>query len=535
MLTPKKNLELNSKAFEKFMVAKDHISISSDNTNARIDFTEWFSEKLKERRKVVRKFKSEEKEIPEFLSRTIELGKIIVTPGDFFPDIHEEYVDYLEDSQVKGIKKLVGLLNQEGLYTGINSKNSKNRSLILPPQLIVSDEIVIPIIILTLFKSGHIMLHFSLELNKLSANEFSANQWDLEIDKIEMPTEISKVVEKDQAQTLLDMVNIYIDYFKIKFEADWSVNHIRHLCLAEYGYQPDVFKDKESKNFNESIFRILFAPIYKHQLQSEKRCEELLKEQHYSFSKYYNLYAGYNRMISCFSKKFEEATTEQLKFMGASDEEIKEKSGDIFNTATQALIISVENILIKKSNIEVISIDNKFNMDIPFNQLIDIQILDTNLYLRDYYKNYYTYESVNRLSEFLEDKCKNYLMFNEASIYKEKIESIIKIKKEKLVYNVTLLGSLLTIFLTLLFSYSALESITKGFGIKKHLNDLYIYLNLIFVGILLIIFKDLFKELEYIKEKRSNQLSEYLHNKKPLLLKIASRYSKFKSFISKLF
>ncbi|MED3710048.1 hypothetical protein P4502_12525 [Peribacillus frigoritolerans] len=529
--TSYKNKNMGFEDFQKFIniIAKDKIRISSDNVNGEIYFTDWFNDNINERIKSVRKLEKEKKEIPEFLSKTIKLGEVkaVISTNKF--SLYDESIDLLKESQIIGIERLVSLLNQEKFYTGFQSKDSKNRFLIYPPQLIISEEIVIPIIILTLFKSGHILVHFSYEIKKITANKISGYSWNLKLDKVKLPKEISNTIETDGVESLEDIANIYLQYFKIRFRTDGLVYYMQHLCLPEYAYQPESFKLKESKKFNDGIYRILFAPIFKHQLKNDENCEELLKNQLYNFSKHYNLYANYNRLISCFSKHFKASLDEQLKFRGLSDEELKKveiTNEELYNTSTQAIIIAIENTLIKKSNMAISNLI-ELNIDMPLNKLIDKEILDTMFYLGDFYKTFYTYESLVRFTEFLENKCENYLNLNETKIRKEKIESIINIKKEKLIYNVTLLGPLLTIILTLLFSYSALESITKGFGVGKNLNEIYIYLNLLFNILLILFFKSQFKELIYIFKKQLINIFSILKNLSPFILKLASKFSDF--------
>lgn len=216
------------------------------------------------------------------------------------------------------------------------------------------------------------------------------------------------------------------------------------------------------------------------------------------------MYVNYNRIISCISKGFNKDIEEQLLFNGINSDEIKNlevECEDIYRTVLVGTINNIEDILIKKSNSALINY-TQLSMDMPLNQLLDIEIMETKLYLSNYYKYFYEYESLNRLSKFIEEKSESYLRFGSFNERKDKIESILQLRKEKLIYNATLLGPLLTIILTTLLSYSALESITKAFAINISVILIYIIINIIFDVFLIIVFKTQFKELFYLLNKQ---------------------------------
>lgn len=495
--------------FEKYikLIAKNKLRISADNLKGEQFFTNAFEEEVQERIKKHRETKNTGKKASIILEKNIQLDdtvKVSISANGF--NIYDESQDFLFHSQVNSLERLEKLLNTEMFYTGFNSKDSKNRFVIRPPEILISSKTYIPTIILTLFKSGHIILHFSLELKDIEAKEISSQKWDIDIDEILYPKDILKGKNNLYKKTsFLSCVNKYILYFQELFDIEKPLDYFfQHITLYNYSYKPDIFSRKLSKGFEDGIYRILFAPVFKHQLHTEEICREILEQQIYRFSQNYVMYVNYNRIISCISKGFNKDIEEQLLFNGINRDEIKNlevECEDIYRTVLVGTINNIEDILIKKANSALINY-TQLSMDMPLNQLLDIEIMETKLYLNNYYKYFYEYESLNRLSKFIEEKSESYLRFGSFNERKEKIESILQLRKEKLIYNATLLGPLLTIILTTLLSYSALESITKAFAINISVILIYIIINIIFDVFLIIVFKTQFKELFYLLNKQ---------------------------------
>ncbi|WP_079523166.1 hypothetical protein [Solibacillus isronensis] len=512
-------------------IVKDPLRISIESADYKINFHENFEKEIEERFELCKKANEKGEIISPILKKSIKLPeKIEITSSGTQLLVSHDGEDRLLNTQLLALERLAKLLNMERFYTGNQSKDTKNRFIIRPPEILNSNEVYIPTIMLTIYKNGKIIIHFSLFIEDVDVFRLSGDKWDITFDEILFPEKIEKESIKNISYS--DMIYRYVDYYKEFLGLDNAISYgLKHLTLIDYSYRPEYFKVKNSKSFNEGIYRILFAPIFKHQLQSEEICSEILEKQVYRYSQNYNLYANYDRLISCLGKNFEKDAEDQLLFNGVSKDDLKEGIFDteqIYRITLESNITAIEDILIEKMQTDLVNY-TQWDINMPMWKLLDNQILETEAYIDNYYKSFYHYESLMRLRNFILEKCEGYLNFKVIHERKTQIEKVLVLKKEKAIYRATLVGPLLTILLTGLLSYSSIESITTAFSIEEWRILIYLIVNIAFDTFLVIIFKSQFQEVFSVVKKQvtTNKLKKPIRRLLEFIKKKISKYNYF--------
>jgi len=115
----------------------------------------------------------------------------------------------------------------------------------------------------------------------------------------------------------------------------------------------------------------------------------------------------------------------------------------------------------------------------------------------EFTKYFYRYASVRDLIQFLEKACEHFLQLELIKERSERIEKIVNLKKEKYIASFTVLGPVLSIALSLIFSLPTLQQILIIIGYESHLLKFYIGANIFFTCLIMYFFRDQLNEAKY--------------------------------------
>jgi len=478
------------------------ILISSETINREVSFMNTFSELLKERKKEYRKFRNENKPLPQYLSSSItkthDKPIVTITPTNTHIEynIQDDLSDELDVSQQDSLSQLVAMYSAEEQYTGLSTKNFKNKFVLFPPRLTINSKNIHPSIFLTVFKHGYAIIHFAMEIESMTYNEINNTGWDIQLDNVHVPEllvsnnhsyKMTKVSRISSINSLLIEYGKWLDK-EINFENKDEIGQFFfHLVLSDFAYRPNDFSKDSTYKFNETFFKLLYAPIQDHQLMTEQQTEDFIEHRYYSFSKYLRVYANNNRTISTYTKDFKAAVKLNFEDSDHLDDPF------ILNSLAQksslgGMVTAIESMLLKKEATQRFSVF-EVQEHTSLKQLIDLLIKENLNYSFEFTKYFYTYGSVRELISFLEDKCEDYLQIKLMNERRERIEKVIRLKKERDVANFTALGPVFTIILTSIFSFPALENILDNFNKDEYLSTTYIMVNLLFSIVVIYLFR----------------------------------------------
>ena len=106
--------------------------------------------------------------------------------------------------------------------------------------------------------------------------------------------------------------------------------------------------------------------------------------------------------------------------------------------------------------------------------------------------------------DFLEEKCEDFLQTKLMNQRRERIEKVINLKKERFITNFTALGPVLTIGVTLLLSFPALENLMENLNKKEYLLETYVIVNIISSIGFLYLFREQLKEVKKTLSLKKN-------------------------------
>jgi len=483
--------------------------ISAERPDKEVFFMDSFTELLQKRKEKHRQNKENGETVPSYLQQSIQkVGdnpKIYfgATESGFRIEIEDDLVDDLDVSQDYYINQLVDIYRDEERYTGIASKEHKNRFLLFPPFIRDTQQRSYhPGIYLTIYKHGYAILWLSFELEDIEFNEINLNGWCLDIESAYFPefmingNKSFDYKKKARCSNINILLKEYAAY--IYKSANYSGPNIPgqyfyHLILSEYAYMMDKYEDKVNVKFSETIYKLLFAPIHDYLLKTPSEIENILNKRYYSNSMYLRFYANNNRVISAYAKDYKKSVKPYLP------PDLDLKDTEALNFLYQRLsmggaINSIESLLLKKETIQNLLVF-ELNEKTSLKKLINLLIKENLNYSIEFSKYFYTYGSVREMLSFLERSCEDFLQNNLMNERQQKIEKVISLKKEKYNANFTALGPILTIALTLFLSFPTLESIFKIVKRENWLLPTYFTINIIFIIFILYITREQLTEI----------------------------------------
>lgn len=506
------------------------ILVSAEAPNGEVSFMTSFENLIKERKRNYRGYKEKKSSIPEYLSKSIEEideKPVVIIKDNLDLLFSDNLIDELEESQEYSLQQLVLMYQAEEQFTGLATKNYKNKFVLFPPFLSNTKKNFHPSIFLTVFKHGYAIIHLTMEIENMTFEEMNMSIWNLEFEDVLLPELLTNnnksynMIEKKSCtniNTILAEYGHFIEHL-VNVEAnEISGEYFYHLVLSDFAYNLKTFEE-DSDKLNETLFKLLYAPINTYQLRTKAETKKFLETKYMPFSRTKRVYANHNRTISIYTKEFKDAIKDSL--------DDKEVLNDPFylnsiaqNTSLAAMISAIELILLKKLVTQRFSVF-EIHENTSLKRLINLLIDENTDYAIDFTRYFYTYGSVRELTSFLENECEDYLQTNLMSERRKRLEKVINLKKEKEVATYTALGPFVTILFTILFSYPALETILKGFGKVQYINPIYITVNLISLSMIVYFFRSRFYE----------QISEFKTifwpKSKKLYWKLAIKYYNF--------
>ncbi|MED1637884.1 hypothetical protein P4V01_13160 [Bacillus thuringiensis] len=484
--------------------------ISEETPDKKVSLNKMFEDEIKTRRDIYIQAIQNNKIVPAHIrgdiKKVAEASKIFIGSEDEYitVDAEENIVDELRISQLIALQQLVSLYNLEHKHTGFLHTSFKNRFILMPVKATINDNTFFINVILTIFKHGYCMLHFSINVADIDIDLLNTSVWNVHFDNIMLPEKMinnctsMEYKKKARCNNMNDITSVFLEYLSKYLDIQDRVNTTtyNHLNLIDYTYRPKTFEDNNiSKPLKASLFQLLFAPVSEFTMNSDMNIDTLLNNKKNDLNLHFRSYANHNRLINIYSSRIEQP------FKTMSEYPLSENS--LYNTAIGGSINSIELLMQKKLQNDKITFLN-LNSPMTINDLIKIKTNNNIEYFHEFSQYYYSYASVNSFTNYLENACDDYLR-NEMVIERNKrMEELITLRKEKYVSKFTALSPILTITITLLFSLPTLEQLLKLLNIKEYLLPIYFISNFIFIIFICILYREL------IKEKSINLLNNFL-------------------------
>lgn len=485
--------------------------ISAENQEKAVYHMDWFRNHLNERKKEYRTLKSEGKNVPAYLARSIikvrESPRFTIYPTEkgIGVELEDNLIDDLDYSQTNNLHQLVDIYHDEEKYTGLATKNDKNRFLIFPPQLsIKEDEYFHPGLYLTLFKHGYAILFTTMEIEDFSFDEINMSMWNIILKSAYFPefminnNNSLKMKKKARCYSVNNMLREYGKYIYtlVNGEEPQTVGStFYHLVLSDYTYLPDDYSKSMNDKLYETLFKLLFAPIPDYLLKPKEEMKQFVDKRFYSFSNHLRLFANNNRTVTAYTKSFSKV----IKSSVPEDFDVNDPY--LLNHLCQksslgGMINAIDSILLKKEATQHLSVF-EIQGHTSLKKLIEFNIKENTNYAIEFSKYFYSYGSIRDLISFLEASCEDFLQTKLMDERRQKIEKVINLRKEQYMVKLAALGPAITIGLTLFLSFPALESILKSLNMEEHLFKIYVIVNLLFIPSILYLFKEQIKEHVY--------------------------------------
>lgn len=484
--------------------------ISEETPDKKVSLNKMFEDEIKTRRDIYIQAIQNNKIVPAHIrgdiKKVAESSKIFIGSEDEYitVDAEENIVDELRISQLIALQQLVSLYNLEHKHTGFLHTSFKNRFILMPVKATINKNTFFINVILTIFKHGYCMLHFSINVADIDIDLLNTSVWNVHFDNIMLPEKMinnctsMEYKKKARCNNMNDITSVFLEYLSKYLDMQDRVNTTtyNHLNLIDYTYRPKTFEDNNiSKPLKASLFQLLFAPVSEFTMNSDMNIDTLLNNKKNDLNLHFRSYANHNRLINIYSSRIEQP------FKTMSEYPLSENS--LYNTAIGGSINSIELLMQKKLQNDKITFLN-LNSPMTINDLIKIKTNNNIEYFHEFSQYYYSYASVNSFTNYLENACDDYLR-NEMVIERNKrMEELITLRKEKYVSKFTALSPILTITITLLFSLPTLEQLLKLLNIKEYLLPIYSISNFIFIIFICILYREL------IKEKSINLLNNLL-------------------------
>ncbi|WP_242260350.1 MULTISPECIES: hypothetical protein [unclassified Bacillus cereus group] len=506
--------------------------ISAETPDKKVSFNKKFKDELAKRRDLYLQAIGNNKIVPAHLrgdlKKVAEKSTVFVGSGDqsFTIDVEDNIVDELSVSQSNALYQLTGLYNLEHQQTGFLHTSFKNRFLLMPVKVVIDEKTFFINVILTLFKHGYCMLHFSINVANVDIDVLNTSIWNMHFDKIMFPERMMndcislEYKKKARCNNVNDITSVFLEYLSKHFgiQEQSNITKYNHLNLIDYAFRPKNFEDKDiSKPLKANLFQLLFAPVSEFTMNSDKNIDTLLDSKKYDLNLYFRSYANHNRLVNIYSSRIDQP------FKSISEDPFSEIS--LHNTAIGGSINSIELLMQKKLQNDKTTFLN-LNSTMTINDLIKIKINNNLEYFHEFSQYYYSYASVNAFTNYLENACDDYLK-NEMVIERNKrMEELITLRKEKYVSKFTALSPILTITITLLFSLPTLDQLLKLLNFQGYLLPIYTISNFIFIIFICILYRELIRE-------KSINLYNYIKRNLSLIYKYArERLLKVKDYIA---
>lgn len=510
-------INVDNNKYKKILekIYESGIVISAENQEKAVFFTDRFQNLINERKSEFRKNRSDKKKNPEYLNRSIkqlEDGPTVnlsATSGKIAISIYDEIEDELEYSQMRFMEKLINIYSSEEKYTGISTKEYKNRFLLFPPEIsLIDDEYIFPGVYLTVFKNGYGIVQMSIDLTDFDFELINEVGWNLQLIDLSIPEllingENSYDFKRVEEHYINNLLKIYADFvYKIINNHTPTIHgqYFYNLTLSKFPFNPDNFEKNGTPNYLALIYKLLYAPVEDYSLKSLEETSFFVNNRYYTYSKFSRMYANNNRIIQIFSKDFPTSISSLFEDPEVlTDEEFLNEL--CHNTALGGVINSIESILLKKEANQSLSVF-KLQESTSLKRLLDLLIKDNVNYSMEFSKYFFTYASVREMMVFLEEKCEDFLQTKLMEERKIRIEKLISLKKEKNVTNITILGSVLTVFITLILSFPPIESILEYLNKTEYILLIYLVVNILYIFFLVYLFiEQIIQSIKMIRRK----------------------------------
>lgn len=516
---PEKTIYKYKKIINKLI--QSGLIISEETPDKKVSLNKKFEGEIEKRRDIYLQAIDNNKIVPAHIQGDIkkvaEAPKIFIGSDKQFitVDAEDNIVDELRVSQLIALQQLISLYNLEHKHTGFLHTSFKNRFLLMPVKATINEKTFFLNVILTIFKHGYCMLHFSINAADIDIDLLNTSVWNVHFDNIMLPERMinnstsMEYKKKARCNNMNDITSVFLECLSKYLDIQDQVNTTKynHLNLIDYTYRPKTFEDNDiSKPLKASLFQLLFAPVSEFTMNSDMNINSVLNNKKYDLNLHFRSYANHNRLINIYSSRIEQP------FKSMSEYPFSENV--LYNTAIGGAINSIELLMQKKLQNDKTTFLN-LNSAMTINDLIKIKTNNNIEYFHEFSQYYYSYASVNSFTMYLENACDDYLK-NEMVIERNKrLEELITLRKEKYVSKFTALSPILTITITLLFSLPTLEQLLKLLNIKEYLLPIYSISNLIFIIFICILYREL------IKEKSINLFNYIVRN-----ISLISKYTK---------
>ncbi|WP_448163400.1 hypothetical protein [Bacillus mobilis] len=486
--------------------------ISAETLDKKVSFNKKFEDELANRRKAYLQAIQNNKIVPAHIrgdvKKVAETSKVFIQSDDksITVDVEENIEDKLRISQSNALQQLISLYNLEQKHTGFFHTSFKNRFLIMPVKIEISEATFYINVIVTIFKHGYCMIHFSINVANIDINILNLSIWNMHFDKVMFPERMindctsMEYKKKARCNNLFDITSVYLEYLSkyLGIEEQTNITRYNHLNLIDYTYRPKSFEDKDISNpLKANIFELLFAPVSEFTMNSDKNIDTLLNQKKYELNMYFRSYANHNRLINIYGSRIDQA------FKSMDENPFSEMT--LYNTAIGGSINSIELLMQKKlQNDKTTSVN--LNSAMTLNDLIKIKTQSNLDYFHEFSQYYYSYASVNTFTNFLNNACDDYLKSEMVIERNKRMEELITLRKEKYVSKFTALSPILTITITLLFSLPTLKQLLELLKLEEYLLPIYTISNFIFIIFICILYREL------IKEKSINLFNYFVRN-----------------------
>ncbi|PWN11866.1 hypothetical protein CU072_30520 [Bacillus thuringiensis] len=504
--------------------------ISAETPDKKVTFNKKFEDELAKRRALYLQAIKNNKIVPAHLrgdlKKLAETPTVFVELGDqsYKMDVEDNIIDELSISQSDALNQLIALYNLEHQQTGFLHTSFKNRFLLMPVKVVIDEKTFFINVILTLFKHGYCMLHFSINVADVDIDVLNTSIWDMHFDKIMLPERMIndcislEYKKKARCNNVSDITSVFLEYLSKHFgiQEQSNITKYNHLNLIDYAYRPEKFENKEiSKPLKAKIFQLLFAPVSEFTMNSDKNIDTLLDNKKYDLNLHFRSYANHNRLVNIYSSRIDQP------FKSISEDPLSETS--LYNTAIGGSINSIELLMQKKLQNDKTTFLN-LNSTMTINDLIKIKTNNNLEYFHEFSQYYYSYASVNTFTNYLENACDDYLKSEMVIERNKRMEELINLRKEKYVSRFTALSPILTITITLLFSLPTLDQLLKLLNFQEYLLPIYTISNFIFIIFIFILYREL------IKDKSINLFNYSIRNLSLMYKYARERFLKVKDY-----
>lgn len=461
------------------------------DTNKKVTFQQSFLDEMNRRKKL-----SFEKNLTRIMKKdfiSAKGNKFIFNSFEAYPNITEENktIDLLHYSQNRALQHYVRVLASEEHYTGINTLQNKNSFLLYPIRIeTVSNEIIYIDIYLTIYKHGYGILNASVRIKDEGIDKLSQNMWNIDINSAYLPNFMFDQNKKNKYEykkigrctTINEATTRYIDILEklLKIKITYSFN-FDCLTILKMKKQPDNF-EKEGDSLYKEIYKLLSAPI-EYTSISNKIAKEKVNKNSKQHENNMKIFINSKRFIMIYGKDI-------YKRLKDEPEEIQKEI--LYSSFRSDIIFALEKLFLK--NITSYKyLERLSNPDISLNKMYTI------LENRDFELRYesdqlfYGYASTREYIDFFIDKGIEPSIDNAIKESVDRVKNLILLRRENRLNQITIVGTILALVFTALFSMSGIENTLNTLGIFN--KDTIISIYKIIVSLTFIVILSLYKDI----------------------------------------